>query len=343
MSQRIPGATRVRNRRRLERIGAAVLAGTLVLLAVVTARAAAAPDAAVPVVHVAVDRGALTVDVREAPLSEVLRLIGVHAAIEVMLRGDLDAGVTDSFAGVPLEEGIRRLARGHSVTLAYTVSPDEPGRVGVTAVWIVGRTPATDIAAASGPRRGIVTGPLSREVAPSSPVRPPVAEGTEARDDDEGAAAAARLARRTGDIRTLADEADQGSDEAAMRLAEISASEPDARVRQQAVAALGRLKGPTIEPALTAALGDDDAAVRVRAVRGLRVAATDTAVQSLTGVLTGDVDSRVRLAALRALASFPGRATLRELARASSDPDDVVRETAFRGLSWWNTHPTGAR
>src|SRR6185503_4272843 len=109
---------------------------------------------------------------------------------------------------------------------------------------------------------------------------------------------------------------------AAMRLAEISASEPDARVRQQAVAALGRLKGPTIEPALTAALGDDDAAVRVRAVRGLRVAATDTAVQSLTGVLTGDVDSRVRLAALRALASFPGRATLRELARASSDPDD---------------------
>ena len=137
------------------------------------------------------------------------------------------------------------------------------------------------------------------------------------------------------EIQMLTEEADRGSEAAVALLVDIIASEPNAAVRHQAVAALGRLNAAETELALTAALADDDVSVRVRAIRGLRGAGTETAAQSLREVLIGDADPQVRLAALRALASYPGRTMLQGLAKASSDPDGLVRETATRGLSWW--------
>lgn len=327
--------------------------GTLVILAVELVSSAAhaiASGGAVSetgtvsasIVDLRVRRDELTVDVRGALLAQVLRVIGERAGVDVTLRGDFGATVTEAFSGVPLVEGIRRLAPGASVAVVYGASLEDPGHEVVTAVWIVEGRPrnggawmtstavpsATPAAGQAGEAR--VSGESSIE-------RPaPVQTGA-------GLTVDSRLGVRMQEIRALTEQAQGGEADALARLADISASESDATVRQQAVAAVARLRGADVERALTVALADDDVAIRVRAVRGLRGAGTDTSMRSLARVMTGDADPRVRLAALNALSSLPARGLLADLARASSDPDPVVREAAIRGFSWWNMHLPGAR
>jgi len=207
-----------------------------------------------------------------------------------------------------LEEGIRRLTRGHSLAVTYAAPADDPTSRVLAGIWVMG--------SASPPR----------EPAPRVQAPPETSPGN-----------------ALGEVPALVGRADLGGAAILARLGELSVSGRDPALREQAVAALERLAGAAAEPVLVAALADDDAAVRVRAVRGLRGLGTDTALQSLAGVVTGDAEPRVRLAALRALTSFPGRSALEGLARATSDPDDLVREWAVRGLSWWTTRTPGAR
>jgi hypothetical protein len=310
--------------------------GTCVALALACSMAAglaaagSASEAAVVVTRldVRVEGGELTLDVRDAPLVEVLRDIGARAGLEITMRGDLDVAVTQSFARLPLEAGIKRLADGRSVTAAYAPAPDGSSREVLTRVWVVG---------ASTTRRAAATGTSSAPT-PRAPA-PDEALGAA----DSGSAPAVRVvAEGIADIQTLVGEAAGGSEAAARRLVDLSTSELDAQFREQAVAALARLKGPMVEPALTAALDDDEAAVRMRAVRGLRGTGTETAVALLARASTDDADPEVRLAALSALMSFPGRAMVQGLVRAAADPDSRVRDAAFRGLTWWNARRPGA-
>ena len=282
----------------------------LALVLVATAAEAQSPSI---VLDVSVGGGVLTVDARNAPLAEVLQTIGQAAGIDVTLRGDFSAPITASFAGVSLEEGFRRLAPGHSIALSYAAAADASTRQILTGVWVMSDPPTPERPGAG----------MSTSAATSATIHFPPGGWL-------------------GGIQALADEARRGTEAAVALLAEVSASEPDGIVRQQAVAALERLRGPKVEFALTAALDDADASVRLRAVRGLRVAGTETAVQSLAAVLLGDADPQVRLAALSALTSLPGPTMLQGLARAAADPDGRVREAAARGLAWWNAPKTGA-
>jgi hypothetical protein len=253
---------------------------------------------------VSVGHGELTVDVQDVPLAEVLQAVAERAGVRVTVRGDFSTSITESFQGLPLEEGIRRLARGHSVAVTYT------GPGAVAGIWVVARSSAPDVPAAIGNT-------------PVPPSQGPAEAFQKLPDDLSGVPALVHEARRK-------------SEAAVAELAVISASEADPVIRRQAVAALGRLKGPDVEPALTAALADNDTDVRLRAVRGLRGSGTGTSVQSLAAVLAGDVDPLVRLAALDALTSLPGLTMQQGLARAVADPDARVRDAAARGLAWWN-------
>ena len=268
------------------------------------------------VIDVAVSGVELTVDVQNAPLAQVLQIIGERACIDVTLHGDFSTPVTQSFVGLPLEEGIRRLARGHSVAVTYGTSTDESGQSMLTGVWVIGK---------SSPGAGAAS-----DSSPSSPK-------AEQADSRVAEATESQLAPRIGEIQRLADDAGRGGEAALARLTDIGAQDADAALRQQAVAALGRLTSSAVEPALVAALADTDVEVRLRAVRGLRRFGTDTAVQSIAEVSLADADPQVRLAAVTALTSLPGGSMRRGLARASSDPDEVVRGVAIRGLAWWNT------
>lgn len=297
--------------RRLTRAIAAGLFLGLLLTAGTGGIATAGPDQDLStVIDVAVDQGELTVDLRHASLAAVLAIIAERAAIEVTLHGDLSAPVTQSFAGLPLEEGIRRLAGGHSVAVTYGAAASESGQAMVTGVWVMGDSsrPSAEKDERADPRVA--------ETGGESPLAPQI-----------------------GEVQRLAGDADRGSEAAMARLAEIGASDADAALRQQAVAALGRLTSAAAEPVLVAALADADVEVRLRAVRGLRRFGTDTAVQSIAEVSLADTDPHVRLAAVTALTSLPGGSMLRGLAKASSDPDDVVRAVAIRGLAWWSTRP----
>ena len=289
------------------------------LLSTVHAGAVSAPGAEnnpSAIIDVQVSVGQLTVDLRDAPLAQVLQLIGERACIEVTLHGDFSAPVTQAFAALPLEEGIRRLAGGRSVAVTYGAAAGESGQAMLTRVWVMGK---------SSPGAGAAS-----DSSPSSPK-------DEQADSRVAEATESQLAPQIGEIQRLADDAGRGGETALARLTDIGALDADAALRQQAVAALGRLTSSAVEPALVAALADTDVEVRLRAVRGLRRFGTDTAVQSIAEVSLADADPQVRLAAVTALTSLPGGSMRRGLARASSDPDEVVRGVAIRGLAWWNT------
>lgn len=303
---------------------AASLALTFLLAAAAVCLAAPAAGQDAPsTIHVEVNGDEVTVAVRDALLAAVLEIIGERAGVEMTLRGDVSAPVTESFAGLRVEDAIRRLARGHSVAVTYAASRGEPGREVLTGVWVVAAS-SSAIRASSAPRPA------------SGPAEPADTNAAPATGEPP-------LAPWIGQIERLAGEADRGSEAAMVVLAEIGASETDAAVRHQAVAALGRLRTPAAEPVLVAALADTDVTVRVRAVRGLRGFGTDSAVQSLAELSLGDADPRVRLAAVTALASLPGDSMLRGLTKASTDPDEVVRAVAAQGLAWWKTRWPGGR
>jgi HEAT repeat protein len=283
-----------------------------------------------PVFAVTVEHGALTVDVRGVPLALVLQAIGEWAGIDVRLDGELSAPVTQSFTGLPLEEGIRRLARGHSVLISYGPPTGESAQPMVTGVRIL-------VAGVGASRRWSDAAP-SRDATPSS-LRAPVPATSVPRAEPKAADLAedSSLALRIAKIQDFANDAGLGSEAAMSRLVEIAASETDAGLREQAVAALGRLTDAATEPALVAALSDADVSVRVRAVRGLRTAGTDTAAASLADVLIVDADPQVRLTALAAVGSLSGPRVPTMLQKASTDPDVTVRETALRWLAWWKS------
>ena len=57
-------------------------------------------------IEVSLRDGLLSVSLREAPLGEVLRVIGERAGFRVVIKGDLDTPVTWSFAEVSLEKAL---------------------------------------------------------------------------------------------------------------------------------------------------------------------------------------------------------------------------------------------
>jgi hypothetical protein len=309
---------------------------SFVILPMGIARAAPAVDTSVEVA-VVVTNGQLTVGVRNAPLALVLSIIGERAGVEVTLRGDLSAGVTEAFAGLPLEEGIRRLARGHSVVISYGAPTGEPGSARLAAFRVIAA--ASAVGRSGEPAVPGGAKPSSEASASSPGAKAPGASEPADQGRTSGVAGGPSLDVRVVEIQRVADEAGLGSEIALGRLIDMASSETESGLREQAVAALGRLASPSVEPVLVAALGDVDVDVRLRAVRELRRFGSDSAVQSIAEVSLGDADPHVRLAAVTALTSLPGDSMRRGLARASSDPDEIVREAAIRGLAWWTARP----
>jgi hypothetical protein len=244
--------------------------------------------------------------------------------VDVTLQGDLSAPVTQSFAGLSLEDGIRRLARGHSVVVTYGAPAGDAEPAKAAGVWVMATPPSTARASIdSAPSTSSAGAPAGKDEA-----------GPASRVETTGESP---LAPRIGEIGRLAEDADHGSAAAILRLGEIGSADADAELRQQAVAALGRLANPAAEPMLVAALSDEDVSVRVRAIRGLRTLGTDSAAQSLAYALIIDADPEARLTALAAVGSLSGPRMLTMLEKASADPNVTVRETALRWLAWWRS------
>ena len=202
--------------------------------------------------------GLLTVRALAASLADVLRVIGERTGVQMKLRGDLTTPVTARFTDVPIDEVIKRLARGYSVCLLYS-SPRPDGLVVWREAWIIaGLAVAAGSTAIDPQRRAVWLGEVQR---------------LGARHDAGAAAALARLVAADEDPAVRAQAAIalgrvHGAP-AGATLAGALRSDSDAYVRRMAARALGTLHTEEARRALEAASQDPDASVRREATRAL--------------------------------------------------------------------------
>lgn len=267
------------------------LAAALLLTSIVGARLAGADVApSRPTLEVTVEQGLVTVDVRQAPLADVLRRIGERAGFALTIRGDLNRPVTQGFSGVLLEDGLRRLTRGESVALVYASRrPGGPPRL-------------TELLVYAAPPR------LARPR--ESAFRPAKFQRIFALARRRDAAAVADLAGfLAGDpdplVRSRAADA-LGGIEGAAAIAALTRARADeaASVRIRVLMALRRLEGPAAVGSLRDALvADPDASVRRAAARAIGTLRIETARAALESAL-GDREESVRRAVTAALQNW---------------------------------------
>ena len=253
-------------------------------------------------IHVAIEQGSLTVDVRDAPLAEVLLAIAEEASFRLTLRGDLSGPVTWSFSGVPLDDGIKILVGDNSLVMIHARAKE--GKL-LSKVWV------------RASERGVVTIELK---APDPMVYrggvPP--EGT------------ARL-------RSVRQLARRGDEAAADKLVSLLAQDEDPVVRRIAAGGLGKIGGERAVAALKAALVDEDSSIQRRAIFELGRIGENEAAETLAEVLGNDPDADIRRFAARTLARLNSTAARSALEAALEDRENSVRAAAAAALSEWQS------
>lgn len=259
--------------------------------------------------QLSIHRGLMRVDVRDVPLVDLLRAIGERSDLRVSLHGPLTNLITRSFAGVALDEAIRRLVGGHGLVLLYAPARGGMGLSVLTEVRVYDSPLAATMSQGTDPTK-LVAGPT----------RPLDS------DRDTRLKAVQALARRRDGAALAA-------------LAQTLALDEDPTVRAQAAAALGSIRGSEATAALSDALGDQDPAVRIQAVRTFGRIEGDRAIPTLGNVLLGDPDPHVRRETAHALGGLQTQEAWRVLEAAAADPDKAVRHAATSALAKWARRP----
>jgi len=207
------------------------------------------------VLEISVRGSGITLHAREAPLTEVLAAVGRQTGVKMVLQGDLSARITETFVGVPIDEALRRLARGRSVVLIYggasVASSDAP----LVEVWMTASATDRPAAAVVERHEGNEAGRRQQ----TSPPRDPMLT----------------IALRSGpsDTKTqLIDELvrERGAYAAVGILREAAVHDPDPRVRRGAARALASLTTPDALDAIRATLRDPHPGVRYEGELALR-------------------------------------------------------------------------
>ena len=227
-------------------------------LVLITARGAGAVTRMdVSVIEVSAHADRLTVQILAAPLSDVLREIAERTKVTIKLRGDQTTPVTAIFTGVPLDEGVQRLARGHSVCLFYGSGPTGAGSL--REAWVIASQYR------SGGRLGFDP---NRRAAWLAQVQ--VLGG---RRDAEALHALARLAADDDDPVVRAQAVVVLGSFAALDagpvLVQALAKDPHPHVRRMAARALGSLRTEDARRALERAATDVDPGVRREVARAM--------------------------------------------------------------------------
>jgi HEAT repeat protein len=227
-----------------------------------------------------VEGGRLTVSALGVPLQEVLHAVGRAAGLRVHLAGDLGAPVTQSFSDLPLDVGLRRLGRGHSLTFVYARDAGPgPAVLAAVSVYPEARRRATGaaelrtIARLAGRRDAAAVATLARLTAHADPlVRSRAATGLGGLGGGRAVSALqAALKDPVAAVRCHAVTAlhrVQG-EAAAGALGDVLRGDTHPAVRRTAARALGSLQGAAARGALEAAREDPDPAVRQEVLQAL--------------------------------------------------------------------------
>ena len=298
--------------RGLRRAAVVNLASGLVLAALVGSMAApgvgadsakTAESAPAAIIQVTVEDGLLSAELRDAPLVDALRAVGEQAGFEVVVRGEAGVLVTQSLAGVPVEEGVRRLL-------------EDAGS------WSLVHAPAGDGAA-----------PRLAEVRLYGGDRRPGAAWAAAEVADGGKPAQAdrEVSEPDDPLIRLQEIAREPT---AAHLPELRAAldAEDTAGRRLAAIALGRAGGEGARQALAGALADADDVVRLRAVQALGRMRSAEASLAIRAVLLDDPAAEVRRFAVSVLARRPDPSALDALHAAKFDPDAGVRRAIGHAL-----------
>jgi len=225
--------------------------------------------------------GLLSVDVRGVPLRELLRAVGEKAGIRVQVSDEVTEQVSASFAGVPLDEAIRRLCRWNSFVMVFARPEDAAGKVRLTEIRVF--QDAGSPAWAEPPSR-----PGSSGLARSTP-------------QESDASDSAQFRWRLGAVSELGK---PQNDAAVPGLTSTLTSDQDHRIRGEAAAALSRVRSPSALTALLEGVTDEHFWVRRRVVEALGRFRDDRARAALEQIARDDSDPRVRARAARALSSL---------------------------------------
>ena len=144
------------------------------------------------------------------------------------------------------------------------------------------------------------------------------------------------LFERKRSMNSMVESAKLGSpesrDEAAGQLHQIVRRDAILLMRLHAVKLLGELNSPVAIDALRDAANDPDAEVRIAAVKSWKKFPENIAVSELQGMIQGDTNTDVRLAATRALGSFSGESAVRALSYALTDNNPALQVRATESL-----------
>ena len=259
-------------------------------------------------IEVEVRNGLVSLDVRNAPLADVIREIGEVAGFETVVQGSLDTQITRSLTEMPVYDAVRRLARETIFVIIH--APDASG------------AEAASINEIRLYRSTLGQPPLPRVITVPEGVDPELLAGLSADDARERVRAVQKLGR-TGEESALAV------------FERVIRQDDDPMVRGQAAAALGKFGSERAIPALQAALDDLEQSVRVQAVRGLGHIGGESSARILGELLLNDADGRVRRTAAWSLGQVDDELARSYLKAASRDPDSAVRQTASQSLGRW--------
>jgi len=258
---------------------------------------APAPEASAPSQSVTVDRGVLTVDVRDMPLDEVLRTISDRSGVNITVHSGGATKVTQTFSGLGLDEGIRRLAPAYNVVLVYG-SAEPEGRPGAT--------------------RLVEVHVYETSKSPVTAVVDPQQRSTQLRT-----------------VRELSRRAHAREPGALTSLADLLARDPDPAVRRSAAEALASLREPEAVTALKTGAADQDPTVRGSSLTSLGQMRDENSVGLVAQGATRDPDPTVRRSAVWALSTLQSEEAHRALEVAASDADPLVKQAAAGALKQW--------
>ena len=264
--------------------------------------------------RVEVSHGLVTVNVRDASLSQVLEEIARQTDLTIGGLDSIADRITIQFDQLSLTDALEVLLDERSYALAYALEIRDKSRENV-------RVPSIRSCRSSLPKHPSILGARPLTAMPGAVRTVPASiyplSNSEDPWDKEDAVTAL---------------AESGQPHVAVPLIRIALTDPDEDLRLAAVEALGNLGGDEAAEVLVMALRDEASLIREVAIETLEAIGGDQAAQSLV-IALDDEDAYLRKRTVDALAEIgsPSALQLLEYAWAAAD-DESVRAAAAEWL-----------